>query len=139
MKQLWLLAAALALCSCGPTTASNGGGETASATAPAAPADAQLTVSPSAAYITAAIANTRRPAEDRANDYARRPAEILALSNIAPGQSVGELIPGGGYFPRLFSLAVGARGHVYTVVRLHPSQYERPVAEDVGNVATIHA
>lgn len=140
MKQLLLAAAAaLALCACGSTTASTTGVEAASSTAPAGPTEAQLTVSPSAPYITAAIASTRRPAEDRAQDAARHPADMLALANIAPGQSVGELLAGEGYFTRLFSLSVGPQGHVYTVLRLHPSQYEHPVAEDMGNVTTVHA
>lgn len=141
MKQFLLAAAAaLALCACGPTTSATSSAESAPASVtPSVATEAQLTVSPTAAYITAAVASTRRPAEDRERDATRHPAETLALSNIAPGQSVGELMPGGGYFTRLFSLAVGPRGHVYTVIRLHPSQYETPVAEDMGNVTTVHA
>lgn len=140
MKKLLLAAAAtLALCACGPTSSATGVEAASTSAVTSGPTDAQLTVSPSAAYITAAIASTRRSAEDRAQDETRHPAEMLALSDIAPGQSVGELLPGEGYFTRLFSLSVGPQGHVYTVVRLQPSQYEHPVAEDMGNVTTVRA
>lgn len=138
MRQLLLAAAAaFALCACGPTTSSTGVEAPPAVTY--APSEAQLTVSPTAPYITAALSSTRRPAADHGQDEMRHPAETLALANIAPGQSVGEILPGGGYFTRLFSLAVGAHGHVYTIVRPHPSQYERPVAEDMGNVTTVRA
>jgi len=36
----------------------------------------------------------------------------MAFAGIRPGQKVLELIPGGGYFTRLLSGAVGPRGHV---------------------------
>ena len=100
--------------------------------------EAASNISASAPYIVAALASTRRPEQDHAADATRHPGETLALSEVAPGQKIGELMAGEGYFTRLFSLAVGRQGHVYTIVRLHPSQYEHPVAEDMGNVSTIH-
>lgn len=77
----------------------------------AAHAEAQA----SGAY-AAAVADPARPAADRARDAARHPAELLAFARVAPGQTVVDLIPGGGYFTRLFSAAVGPSGHVYAVV-----------------------
>ena len=67
------------------------------------------------AYITAAVDNPSRPDNDRERDVNRKPAEVLAFAGIKPGQKVGELMPGGGYFSRLFCQIVGPSGHVYTV------------------------
>jgi predicted methyltransferase len=39
---------------------------------------------------------------------------MLAFAGVRPGWKVIELAPGGGYFTRLLSLAVGERGFVYT-------------------------
>ena len=61
----------------------------------------------------AAIADAQRPQADRERDAARRPAEILAFAQIAPGEKVGDYIMGGGYWTRLLSNAVGPAGKVY--------------------------
>jgi predicted methyltransferase len=68
-----------------------------------------------AANITAAVADKGRPAADTALDAARKPAETLEFVGVKPGMTVVELIPGGGYFTRLFSKAVGPKGTVYAV------------------------
>ena len=62
--------------------------------------------------IAAAVANTNRPQADRDRDAMRKPAEVLAFAGVKPGEQVLELIPGGGYFTRLLSGAVGPKGHV---------------------------
>jgi predicted methyltransferase len=67
------------------------------------------------AYITAAIADPARPAADRERDADRKAAAMLEFAGIKPGMSVAELIPGSGYFTRLFSAAVGPKGKVYAV------------------------
>src|ERR1700760_2321926 len=66
--------------------------------------------------IAAAVANPNRPSKDTARDAARKPAEVLAFAQVQPGQQVLELIPGGGYFTRLLSGAVGPSGHVTEAV-----------------------
>jgi len=66
------------------------------------------------AYIQAAVDDTGRAA-DRGKDARRHGAELLTFSGVKPGDRVLELIPGGGYFTRLFSKTVGPKGHVYTV------------------------
>jgi predicted methyltransferase len=66
--------------------------------------------------IAAAVADPGRPAEDRARDAARKPAEVVAFAGVKPGDTVVDLIPGGGYFTRIFSKAVGPSGHVYALV-----------------------
>ena len=66
--------------------------------------------------IAAAVADSSRPEADKTRDANRRPAETLAFTGVKPGAQVAELLPGGGYFTRLFSKAVGKGGHVYALV-----------------------
>jgi predicted methyltransferase len=68
------------------------------------------------AYIGAAVDNPARPAADKARDDARKPAEMLEFARVRPGQTVVDFLPGSGYFTRLFSTAVGPKGHVYAFV-----------------------
>jgi predicted methyltransferase len=62
--------------------------------------------------IAAAIADPTRPAADRDRDAERKPAEMLAFAGIKPGMVVIDMLPGGGYFTRIFSTAVGPTGKV---------------------------
>ena len=68
------------------------------------------------AAITAAVADTTRPAEDIALDPERKPAEMLAFAGVKPGMTVIDLVPGGGYFTRLFADVVGPGGKVLPYV-----------------------
>jgi len=108
-------AAAFALAACG---------QSAQAPAPAAPE-----VTATSANIVAAVADTRRPQEDRDRDAARHPAETMAFAQIEPGDMVGEIFPGGGYWTRMFAVAVGEQGRVYPTIRPDPAagQYETPI------------
>jgi len=65
------------------------------------------------ANIAAAVTDTNRPAADTARDATRKPAEMLAFAGVKPGDRVVDLMPGGGYFTRLFSAAVGPKGKVF--------------------------
>lgn len=65
--------------------------------------------------IAAAIATKTRPETDRVRDPLRRPGDILAFTGVRKGDVVVDFWPGGGYFTRLFSPAVGARGKVYAI------------------------
>jgi predicted methyltransferase len=58
------------------------------------------------------LTRTERPAEDRARDAASRPAEMLALLDVRPGQRVLDFQSAGGYFTELLSYAVGPTGEV---------------------------
>jgi predicted methyltransferase len=69
--------------------------------------------------ITASAADPARAA-DAAKDATRHGPEILAFAGVKPGAKVIDLIPGGGYWTRLFAKAVGAAGHVYGV---WPTEY----------------
>jgi predicted methyltransferase len=66
--------------------------------------------------IAAAIADANRPDVDKQKDADRKPGETLAFTGVKPGAQIAELLPGGGYFTRLFSKAVGSGGHVYALV-----------------------
>lgn len=68
--------------------------------------------------ISAAIADSARPAADTARDAQRKPAEVLAYAGIKPGMQVAELFPGGGYFTRLLSVTTGSGGHIYALTPL---------------------
>ena len=65
--------------------------------------------------IAAAVADPARPQADRDRDADRKPAECIAFSGLKPGDRVADLLPGGGYFTRLFSAVVGPKGQVYAV------------------------
>jgi predicted methyltransferase len=95
--------------------------EEAPAPAPAVTADAP--------HILAAISDQRRPATDVLRDADRRPAEMLAFVGVEPGDKVGEIFPGGGYFTRLFAVAVGEEGRVYPTIRPDgvAGEYETPI------------
>jgi predicted methyltransferase len=67
------------------------------------------------AYVTAAVADKGRPEADTKRDADRKPAEMLEFAGVKPGMTVVDLIPGGGYFTRIFSKAVGPKGVVYAV------------------------
>jgi predicted methyltransferase len=82
----------------------------------------------------AAVANPERPATDTARDADRKPAEMLAFAGVRPGWKVVELSPGGGYFTRLLSHAVGEHGYVYTSTR-RPSPQITAWAQTHGNVS----
>lgn len=68
---------------------------------------------PARGAVAAAVADPARPAEDKARDEARKPAAMLAFAQVRPGMTIGELLPGNGYFTRILAKAVGARGTVY--------------------------
>lgn len=71
------------------------------------------TVPPS---LAAAVADASRPAADTQRDAERKPAESMAFAGVQPKSVVIELIPGGGYYTRLLSKAVGPEGRLYAVV-----------------------
>lgn len=66
--------------------------------------------------IAAALSDPSRPAADMVRDNDRRPGEVLAFAGVRAGAKVADLIPGGGYFTRILSKAVGPRGRVFAYV-----------------------
>jgi len=73
------------------------------------------------AYVKAAVDDAARPEADRARDANRKPAEIVAWSGMKPGDKVADMLPGGGYFTRIFSKVVGAKGVVYALPPARPA------------------
>jgi predicted methyltransferase len=87
------------------------------AIADAAPTPAQL----------AAVADKGRPEADTKRDADRKPAEMLEFAGVKPGQTVGDFIPGGGYFTRIFAKAVGPSGKVLAVTNPPPPNATAPL------------
>ena len=67
------------------------------------------------ANIKRAVESQARPADQRARDADRKPAETLMLANIAEGQRVIELAAFGHYWTNMLVDAVGPRGQVNMV------------------------
>jgi predicted methyltransferase len=90
--------------------------------------------------IAAAVADPARPQADRDRDADRKPAECIAFAGLEPGQRIADLLPGGGYFTRIFSGVVGPKGQVFAVAtpkrpdappdRPEPSAAVRTIAAD---------
>jgi predicted methyltransferase len=99
--------------------------------------------------ITAAVADKGRPDADTKRDPDRKPAEIVAFAGIKPGQSVEELFPGGGYYTRILSKTVGAKGKMFLVTPAQMKDRAGPgggptagqraddLAKEVGNATVV--
>jgi len=96
-----LAVSALALTAC--STAENDQSE---------PRAGEATATGDAINYQALVEQTDRPDKDRAADPYRKPAEMLEFAGVKPGMAVFEMLPGGGYFTRLFTSAVGPSGRV---------------------------
>jgi len=66
---------------------------------------------------------------DSSEDARRKVGAVMMFAEVKPGQKVAELIPGSGYFTRVFSAIVGPQGQVYVV---WPNEYAK---EDTDGVA----
>ena len=83
------------------------------------------------AYVVKAAADPARSA-DVAADARRHGPEIAAFAGVKPGDKVLDLIPGGGYWTRLFAAIAGPKGHVYGV-------WPEPYAKEDGDEAKAYA
>ena len=99
------------------------------------------------AYITVAVANPNRPDADRKRDEDRKPAESIAFTGMKPGDRVVDMIPGKGYFTKIFSGVVGPKGWVYAyfpsdldeIYKKNNVQMPPPADPNYPNVSFIHA
>jgi predicted methyltransferase len=66
---------------------------------------------------TSILGDPGRPQADKVRDADRKPAEVVGFAGVKPGDKVAELAPGGGYFTRILSGAVGPKGVVYAIAR----------------------
>jgi predicted methyltransferase len=94
-------------------------------------------------HILAAVADPRRPQADRDRDALRHPAAIMAFAGVQPGWRIADVGPGGGYYTRLFSVAVGDEGRVFAIDRPNAAP-DRPrailaVAPQYPNITVLQA
>jgi predicted methyltransferase len=83
-----------------------------------------------ARYVVEAVADSHR-GRDAEADGRRHPAELAEFALVKPGETVVDLVPGSGYFTRIFSRIVGPKGHVYAV---WPIEYARIDGDEVEAV-----
>ncbi|UVO51716.1 methyltransferase [Sphingomonas sp. SUN019] len=72
-----------------------------------------VAANPPSKAITTALADPARPADQKARDAARKPAELLIFAGVKSGDKVADFIMGGGYWTRILSGVVGPKGKVY--------------------------
>jgi predicted methyltransferase len=68
------------------------------------------------AYVSASVDSPDRPKADTDRDALRHPGELITFAGMKPGERVADIMPGKGYFTRLFSKVVGPKGRVYAIV-----------------------
>jgi predicted methyltransferase len=99
------------------------------------------------ANIASAVADPGRPEADRKRDENRKPAECLTFAGVKAGDRVADLIPGNGYFTRIFAKAVGPKGYVYAympsdideIYKKHGISVPAPADPKYPNVTYLHA
>ena len=88
------------------------------------------------AYIEKAVSDPARPASDTSRDAGRHPAELVEFAGIKPGMKVVDLLPGAGYFTRIFAKAVGPTGQVYAYFGLQYDARLKSQGKDPDNQFT---
>src|SRR5215470_14379001 len=91
------------------------------------------------ANVTAAVSDSARPEADTKRDAERKPADMLVFAQVKPGEKVVDLLPGGGYFTRLFSVAVGPKGKVYALAPAKPATAPADAPDRAAAVKAIAA
>jgi predicted methyltransferase len=81
----------------------------------------------------AAVADSARPEADTKRDENRKPAQMLAFAGITPGKVVVDMLPGGGYFTRIFARAVQPGGRVYAYFGTQYDERLKSQGADPGN------
>src|SRR3954462_4015051 len=85
--------------------------------------------------LDAALADPMRKDQSDA-DARRKPGPLIALAGVKPGDKVLDLIPGSGYWTRIFSKIVGPEGKVYAV---WPQAYARFAMGNVQDMRNMSA
>jgi predicted methyltransferase len=79
-------------------------------------------------YVTAAVSNPDRTAEETARDANRKPDDMVTFAGIKPGNKVVDLVPGKDqYFTHIFANVVGKDGHVYSFM---PTEFDAELASN---------
>jgi predicted methyltransferase len=89
------------------------------------------------ANIAAAVADSGRPDADKQRDANRKPAETLAFVGVKPGEKIGELLPGGGYYTRILSKAVGPKGKVFALVPQRPANAPADMPDMAARIKSV--
>ena len=77
----------------------------------------------SQAALDQALADPARAVHRQASDARRKPGVLIAFAGVRPEDKVLDLIPGDGYWTRIFAKLVGPQGKVYAV---WPASYAQP-------------
>ena len=101
---------------------------------------ASVYAAPPSDKVTAALADKARPSADGAREPLRHPGELIRWAGIKPGDRVADYFPGGGYYDRILSDVVGAKGKVYGFIpaemarNCDPSEFagSREIADEKG-------
>ena len=91
------------------------------------------------AYVTKAVTDPAR-SKDAQDDARRKGAALVAFTGVKPGDKVLELVPGGGYFTRIFSRVVGEQGHVYASIPAPMEKYSdetKELPKELANVSLL--
>lgn len=88
--------------------------------------------------LAAALASANRPAEDKARDADRKPAELMQFFGVKPGMTTVDVIALGGYVTEVLSVAVGPKGKVYAqnppiALQLRDGMYAKALTERLAN------
>jgi predicted methyltransferase len=91
-----------------------------------------------AASLAAALASADRPAEDKARDADRKPAELVQFFGVKPGMTTVDIIALGGYVTEVLSVAVGPNGKVYAqnppiALQLRDGMYAKQITDRLAN------
>lgn len=90
----------------------------------------------SQAALDKALADPKRKTHADAADERRKPGAMIAFAGVSPGDKVLDLIPGDGYWTRIFSKIVGPTGKVYAV---WPQPYARTATGNVRQLRELSA
>ena len=88
-----------------------------------------------ASDLRAALEDPQRPAEQRALDALRKPAELIEFAGLRPGDRVADYMAGNAYFTRIFSRVVGELGRVYAF--LPSEQLEHCAPDEVAGALAV--
>ena len=90
----------------------------------------------SQASLDQALADPARKDQREAADARRKPAALVALAGVKPGDKVLDLIPGSGYWTRIFSPLVGPEGKVYATWPQAYARFAKGNVQDLRKLST---
>ena len=103
-----------------------------------APAAKSAPAAASGGDLATALATADRPAEDKARDADRKPAELMKFFGVKPGMTTVDIIALGGYVTEVLSVAVGPKGKVYSqnppiALQLRDGMYAKQITDRLAN------